>query len=108
MAIISVIFAIVFVGIFAIMWISSTNSLGMEIQEVNSLYTEQYPIDVSMWDGTTITGKSVASLKKEINNNARYSTSIVLNGADSINTTSKYSSSISENNGILYINIAPA
>lgn len=59
-------FALVFVAIFAFMWGTGRDLLGMSTKEAQDLYTTGYSFDVSVFDGTLVTGRSMKNLQVEL------------------------------------------
>ena len=64
----SITFALIFVALFLLLWARSSHILGMSVQEMNSLYSTDYAIDLSLFDGTVVTEATTKNLEKEIEN----------------------------------------
>lgn len=59
-------FAVVFIAIFITMWQTSSKIVGKSVAEMNSLYSSQYAIDLSLFDGKIVTKETVNNLEEEL------------------------------------------
>lgn len=92
-------FALTFVAIFIFMWMRSSSIIGMSVQEMNSLYTAEYAIDLSLFDGTIVTQATVDNLQEEIDSLKHIYTGLEVSVLSSGET---YTSKLVENdNGIV-------
>lgn len=92
-------FALTFVAIFILMWMRSSDILGMSVQEMNSLYTAEYAIDLTLFDGTIVTQATVDNLQEEIDNLRYIYTGLEM---DVIGSGETYTASLIENdNGMI-------
>lgn len=65
-SIVSIIMAIVFVGVFIIAWNISKDIIGIEYDSVKELYNSDVAFDISLYDNKLVSGASVINLKEEL------------------------------------------
>lgn len=60
------VFALVFVAVFAFLWGTGSDLLSLSTQEAQDLYNTGYSFDTSMYDNTLVTGRTMKNLQKEL------------------------------------------
>ena len=61
-----VVFATAFIGVFLFIWSSTKTVIGIQADEVNSLYASETAFDMSVFDNRLVSGRSILNLKEEI------------------------------------------
>ncbi len=69
MSIASIIFALAFVAIFLIIWMSANNIIKTQADEISSLYKADAPFDTSLFDDKLVSGATLKNFIEDMNSN---------------------------------------
>ena len=88
-----IIFALVFVGIFIYIWVSSSNLIRLQSDNINQLYKSDAPFDTALFDNKVVTGQSLQNFLIDVDSTPLLRNyKIYINGseADSFGLTVQY------------------
>lgn len=92
LTVVGIIFAVTFVALFIGIWGTSQRLIATSIDDINELYEAETTFDVSLFDGTLVSGKTINNLYNEIEDRkASYALSVTLKLKDNSGSESNYS-----------------
>lgn len=101
-SIVSIVMAIVFVGVFIVVWDISKDIIGLQQESIKELYRSDVAFDISLYDNKLVSGSSIINLKAELNS-IGYTNSLDIEiNTSTVDSSKTYYSTLGYNeNGVL-------